>query len=1172
MKCPECQFDNIEGVNFCNECGHKLEVSCLECGKLNPQGSKFCNECGQNLKILKETSSIDYTKPKSYTPRFLADKILTSRSSIEGEKKLVTVLFADVANYTSIAENLDAEEVHQIMDSFFKILMDEIHKYEGTINQFTGDGIMSLFGAPLAQEDHAQRACYAALAIQRAMIGFSDMLEKAKGFDFKLRIGLNTGTVVVGSIGDDLRMDYTALGDTTNLAARMQQNAKPGTIIMSDSSYKLISQHFVTKPLGKIQLKGKAEPVASYLLKSARGIRTLMDIAAEKGLSPLAGRKEELNRLHQFWNLANKGRGQVVFIVSEAGIGKSRLIFEFHRSLSEEKVTWLEAYSMTYGKNMPFLTLMDLLKRNFRIDDGDPEKTVIQKIEEGLSLLGKEPKERAPYLKFLFSVDPGDPLIQSMDAQGRRRMIFDSIRLMTTKGSNIRPLILTFEDLQWIDTDSEEFLKYLIDSLAVLPVMLILSYRPGYVNPFGERTFFNRISLKPLKDDESLELTKRLTGISNLPDLLESLIIERAEGNPFYIEEMTRSLDEMGAFKRFAAVKAATDIDKIQIPLSIQDIIMTRIDRLLEEQKNALQFMAVIGRKFAYGLLEKIVKLKDEATDILGDLVSLELIYQTQFHPEPEYMFKNALTQDVVYNGLLTSKRKAIHADVGKKIETFYSERLAEYYEIVAHHYEHGEVWDKAIQYLILSGEKALRNMANPSANKFFKKAIDIFNQKDAKLLPDQEYRIYQGKANTEFNLGKIKEAGKDFFKAREIARNTGNQDKEGESLSMAGWSLAVGKKYEKAIEIYKEAIKFGRQIKNPIIEGRNLVGLGVLLLYLGEVQKSNHYITKAYEVGKKIESPLLLTFSLSIKAFQFPHYGIPDEEAIKYLNRSIPFLKSAQNVRACAHVYFITGYNLVCKGDYTAGLAAFQEGINFTEETGEPLSRAKGLNWLGWVYSELGCISDSKKYNKESYESALNIISGSEEAEANAVINLAENAVADGDYEQAKIYIDELSKKAKKDPGYLSMKHRWEVRQLCTLGKIFLYEKNTAEALKNVKRAYEIAEITLNKRGMIKANRLMGKIFISKSEFSKAEKKLNEAIADARKVGNPYQLWRTLFTFGRLYEAQGLNQDAREQYREAIQVVENISTTLKDEKIKNTFLNSDSIMRIRDKLENLEL
>lgn len=1166
MKCPECQFDNLEGAKFCNECGCKLEDLCPECGKSNPQGSKFCNECGHHLRASKEISPIDYATPKSYTPKFLADKILTSRSSIEGEKKLVTVLFADVANYTAIAESLNAEEIHQIMDRFFKLLMDEIHKYEGTVNQFTGDGIMSLFGAPLAQENHAQRACYAALAIQRSMAGFGDSLKNDREIDFKLRIGLNTGPVVVGSIGDDLRMDYTALGDTTNLAARMQQNARPGTIMISDSSHRLISQHFITKPLGKLRLKGKAEPVGAYLLKSARGIRTLMDIAAEKGLSPLAGRQEELDRLHQFWSLAKKGRGQVVFIVSEAGIGKSRLIFEFHRSLSEEKVTWLEAYSSTYGKNMPFLSLIDLLKRNFRIDDRDPEQTVIQKIEAGLRLLGKELEERAPYLKFLFSVDPGDPLIQSMDAQGRRRMIFDSIRLMTIKGSNIRPLVLTFEDLQWIDHDSEEFLKHLIDSLAVLPVMLILSYRPGYVNPFGERTFFNRISLKPLKEADSLELTKKLAGTYSLPDFLKKMIFERAEGNPLYIEELIRSLDEIGAFKRPSAVDSC---DEIQIPMSIQDIIMTRIDRLLEEQKNALQLMAVIGRKFTYGLLEKIVKLKDEATDVMGDLISLELIYQTQFHPEPEYMFKNVLTQDVVYSCLLSEKRKNIHATVGRTIETFYAQRLAEYYEIVAHHYEQGKVWDKAVAYLILSGEKALRNMANPSANQFFKKAVDIITQKDIQILPEQEYRIFQGKANSEFNLGKINAAGKDFFKAREIARNMGKQDKEGESLSMAGWSLAVGKKWEKAIEIYKEAIKFGRQNKNPIVEGRNLVGLGVLLLYLGEVQKADHYITKALEVGQKIESPLLLTFSLSIKAFQFPHYGIPNEEAIQYLNRSIPFLKSTQNARACAHVYLVTGYNLGCKGDYTGGLAAFQEGIKFAEETGEPLSRAKSLNWLGWLYSELGCLSDSKKYNQQSYAAALNIGSGSEEAVANAVVNLAENAVAEGDYEQAKIYITELLKKSKKDPGYLSMKYRWEVRQLCTSGKIFLYEKNNADALESAKRAFELAERTMNQRGMVKANRLMGKIYTRNGDFSKAAHKLDQALAGARKAGNPCQLWKSLYAYGNFYTAQKRDQEAIDLYKEAVGLLENISVNLTDENIRNTFLNSDPIAAIRAKFKD---
>ena len=1168
MKCPECQFDNREGAKFCSECGNRFELTCPECNTKIRVDSKFCDECGCDFKKPQDAPSIDYSKPQSYTPKFLADKILSSRSSIKGERKLVTVLFADVANYTSIAEKLDPEEVHQIMDSLFKILLDEIHKYEGTINQFTGDGIMAIFGAPVSHEDHAQRACYAALAVQRAMADFSEKLRDEKDIDFKIRIGINTGPVVVGSIGDDLRMDYTALGDTTNLAARMQQGAESGSILMADSSYKLISPHFVTEPLGELQVKGKKEPVITYVLKRARSIRTLMDIVAEKGLSPLVGRSEEFNRLHQLWELCKKGNGQVVFIVGEAGIGKSRLVFELHRALSTEKITWLEGRCTAYGRNMPFSPLIDLLKRNFRIDEEDSEEIIIRKIDEGLSVLGEETKERAPFLKFLFSVDPEDALIQSMDAQGRRRMIFDSIRLMTIRGSKRRPLILFFEDLHWIDHESEDFLKYVINSLAVLPVMLILTYRPGYVNPFGERTFFNRISLKALQKEESLDLTKGVIGVDRLPKFVEPLILERAEGNPFYIEEIAKSLEELGTFKKIEELGAAKAQDQIQIPTSIQDIIMARIDRLPEEQKAALQIAAVIGREFANRLIEQIAKLKEGITDILGDLVGLEIIYQTQFYPELSFMFKHALTHDVAYSSLLTSKRKAIHALTAEVIEEIYSTRLGEHYEILAHHYEQGEAWDKAIEYLVLSGEKALGNMANPSARTFFKKIIDISSQKDVTLSPEQEYEIYQGKGNTEFNMGHFDVAEKDFFKAREIAKEIGDKNKEAESLSMAGWSMASGKKYEEVINIYHEAADFGRQIGNPIIEGRNYAGLGLIKLSLGEVQEAGKFMEKAVKIAKKINSPLLLILSLSLRAFQFPHYGIPDEEAVEYLNKAIPVLKSVQNARACVLVYLILGYYMACKGDYTASISTFQEGIKFAEETGEALNRAKGLNWLGWVYSELGWISEAKKLNKESYKAALEMGSGSEEVEANAVVNLAENAVAEKDYGQAENYIEDLLKKAETDPGYLFIRHRWEVRQLCTLANIFFHKGNSDEAIKCAQKAFDIAKETRNQRGMIRANRLMGKIYTTMRKFAQAEKKLDKAISNAKKIENPYQLWKTHLDLGKLKEAQGFNQQAQEHYSEALQVVKNVSSNLKDEKIRKIFLNSELIVEIKNKVK----
>ncbi len=690
------------------------------------------------------------------------------------------------------------------------------------------------------------------------------------------------------------------------------------------------------------------------------------------------------------------------------------------------------------------------------------------------------------------------------------------------------------------------------------------------MNPFGERTFYNRVSLRALEQEESLDFATRVIGVAQLPEPIKPLILERAEGNPFYIEEITKSLEEMGVFKRVEEIETAIDLEQIQIPMSIQDILMARIDRLPEKHKNALQIAAVIGREFAARLLERTAGSKDEAADFLGELVSLEIIYQTQFHPELAYMFKHALTHDVAYNSLLISKRKALHARVGEVIEKLYSTRLAEYYEIIAHHYEQGEVWDKAIQYLILSGEKALGNMANPSAHTFFQKAIDIASQKARDLSTDQEYAIYHAKGTTEFNMGRFSEAERDFFQAREVAKRMGDQNKEAESLSMAGWSLSLGKKYDEAINIYHEAISFGQQIGNPIIEGRNLTGLGMTTGGLGDVQRGMKYIEKAVEIGKKINSPLILTFSLSARAIQFPHCGIPDEEALEYCGKIIPMLKAVQNARAWVWIYIVLGYAQACKGDYSASLSNFQEGIRFSEETGEALNRAKILNWLGWIYSDLGWISEARKLNEESYKAALEIGYGSEEAEANAIVNLAENAVAEGDYEQAERYIEDLSKKSETDPGYLMAKHRWEVRQLCTLAEIFLHKNETDEAMHCAKKAFEVAEKTLNKRGVIKANRLMGDIYITTKDFSKAQEKLNEAIFDAKEVGNPPHLWRTYYALGKLKEAQGLHDKAKGKYEEALKVVEKTARVLTDKEIRNIFLNSDQIVSIRRSLERL--
>jgi len=380
MKCPKCQFENREGAGFCSECGHKFELSCPKCKTTLRDESKFCDACGYDLREIQEAPIIDYNQPHSYTPKHLADKILSNRSSIEGERKLVTVLFADVANYTSIAEKLDPEEVHQIMDGCFKILLDEIHRYEGTVNQFTGDGVMALFGAPVAHEDHAQQACHAALSAQKAMGEYGKKIKQERGMDFLMRIGLNSGPVVVGTIGDDLRMDYTAAGDTTNLAARLQSLAEPGTVFMSENSYRLTKDFFEFDNLGPVDVKGKSHPVAVFRAVQAKKVHSRIEVSAGRGFTPLVARKVELDQLMAAFAKAKEGHGQIVSLVGEAGVGKSRLGHEFKERLRDEDIILWEAYCPSYGQDTPYLPIAQIIKQYSGIEEGDDEVKIRQKV------------------------------------------------------------------------------------------------------------------------------------------------------------------------------------------------------------------------------------------------------------------------------------------------------------------------------------------------------------------------------------------------------------------------------------------------------------------------------------------------------------------------------------------------------------------------------------------------------------------------------------------------------------------------------------------------------------------------------------------------------------------------------------------------------------------------
>jgi len=496
MKCPTCRADNRADAEFCDNCGIKLEIICPKCGISNHTSKSFCHKCGNDLIRAKPALPVDCSQPQSYTPKFLADKILDTRSSIQGERKLVTVLFADVANYTSISEKLDPEEVHQIMYGCFKVLMDEIHRYEGTIDKFMGDGVMALFGAPVAHEDHAQRACYAALAIQKAIGEYGEKIEENNGVEFKIRVGIDSGQVIVGSVGNDLKMDYTAIGDPVNLASRMEGLAEPGTIYVTSDTFKLTEDFFLFESLGKVSIKGKEEPIKVYRLEVAGGIETRFGAATARGLSRFVGRQKELTALKEAFDNAKAGSGQIVGVVGEAGIGKSRLLLKLRESLAQEQHIYLEGRCLHYGSTMPYLPILDTLRAYFDINDIEQESDIKRRIEKALCHLDVNPDSILPPLYDVLSLPIEDDDYLNLEPPQKRERTFEAIISLFLALSQSDSLVLTIEDLHWMDRTSEEFLDCLIGSLTNARIVLILLYRPEYTHSWASRTSFSQVMVK----------------------------------------------------------------------------------------------------------------------------------------------------------------------------------------------------------------------------------------------------------------------------------------------------------------------------------------------------------------------------------------------------------------------------------------------------------------------------------------------------------------------------------------------------------------------------------------------------------------------------------------------------------------------------------------------------
>jgi len=667
--------------------------------------------------------------PASHAPRHLAKKILEARANMEGERKQVTVLFADVSGFTSLSEKLDPEEVHNLVGEAMVFLAEEVHRYEGTIAQFLGDGIMALFGAPIAHEDAPQRALHAAMSIRERIREYAAKL-KLRGIEFDMHFGVNTGLVIVGRIGDDLTMEYTAIGDTVNLASRMETTATPGTIRVAESTYRLTEGYFKFKPLGEIEVKGKEQPVKAYQLLGLGKAKTRLGASVARGLTPFVGRQNEIEQLTQCYERVNKGQGQVVGIVGEAGVGKSRLLFQLRETLPQEEYTYVEGGCFHYGDAVPYLPLLNILRYYFGIDEGEPEPSAKQKMKEKIGGLDQRLETLLPPLYDIFSLKVEDEKYLKLDPQRKREKAFEAIRNLLLRQSHDRSLVLAVEDLHWMDKTSEEFLGQFITSLAHSHVLLILLYRPEYTNPWTSRTYYSQIRVDELSQETSAEMVEAMLHQGKAAPELQELILSRTAGNPLFMEELTRSLLDRGFIqRRNSHYVLAVKPSDIQVPETVQAIIGARIDRLDENVKWTMQVASVIGRNFSYPLLEGVLRGPENLNSLLADLQASEFVYEERLFPELEYIFKHALIQEVAYNSLLIKRRKEIHGRIGEAIERIYPSRLEEFYEVLGHHYSKSEQWEKAFQYLKLSGQKAARNYSQWEAFRAHKEALSALEK-----------------------------------------------------------------------------------------------------------------------------------------------------------------------------------------------------------------------------------------------------------------------------------------------------------------------------------------------------------------------------------------------------------------------------------------------------------
>ncbi|MEJ2222304.1 MAG: adenylate/guanylate cyclase domain-containing protein [Desulfobacterales bacterium] len=979
MKCPKCESDNREGVNFCEECGAKFELVCSSCKAKIPLGKKFCGECGQNLTLLSEQAPKEFSfdqkieKIQKYLPKGLTEKILSQRNRIEGERKQVTVMFCDMEGFTPLAELLGIEEAYAIIDQIYEILIHKVHDYEGTVNEMTGDGIMALFGAPVALEDAPQRAIRSSLAIHREIAKFSDHLRQGKK-DFppiKMRIGIHTGPVVVGTVGNDLRVEFKAVGDTVNLASRMEGLAVAGTTYITEDTFKLTEGLFRFEALGEKQIKGKKEPIKVYRAIAPSTSRTRFDVSAERGLTPFVGRERELELLLDGFERAKRGRGQAFSIVSEAGIGKSRLLYEFRKAVASADVMFLEGRCLSYSRGVAYHPVIDSLKSNFDLRQGDGDLEIREKVKKGLEIIGLDEASSLPYLLELLSVKDSGIDRTPLSPEAKKDRILEALKRIVLRGSEVRPLIIAYEDLHWVDKSSEEVLKYILESIPGARVLIIFTYRPEFVHTWGAKSYHSQLTLNRLSNRESLAMVTHILGTEEIDSDLEDLILDKAEGIPFFIEEFIRSLKELEIIeKRGNRYCLAKDIQDLKLPSTIQDVIMARVDSLPGGAKEVLQTGATIEREFSYELIKQVTGLSEkELMSNLSALKDSELLYERGIYPQTLYIFKHALTREVVYESILSKRKKRLHEEIGNAIEKLYKDNIHEFYGVLSEHFILSENYENGAKYCRLAEKMAEKAASFTNAIEYTRKRILCLEKLPPKK--DVPQRIIDARSSLGlymFQMYYFIEAKEAIEPIIDLAIKSGYKRELSQIYTIMGtYKYWVEEDLPTALKYLEDAFKISEELNNVVSLFFSSGWLGIALSNNCEFEKGLYYLEKTIDIAEAADNLSGISTMKSCASTYFYYLSGRINQGYQTSYEAVRLAEKSGDIFSKAIAYTSHGISLYGKGFFEKATECILKGADFCEKIN--LLQWNGLAQfnLGEIYFDIGAYQKSEQHYSKS-------------------------------------------------------------------------------------------------------------------------------------------------------------------------------------------------------------